>query len=139
MIIANPYLHFNGNCEEAFNFYKSVFDGEFEMVSRYKDAPMQNSQPESESEKIMHISLPIGPKSILMGSDIPGAFPRAIQGSNYYIMLNTESEAEAIRIFTRLSAEGNIAMPLDKTFWGAFFGMLIDKYGIQWMVSYDYK
>ena len=73
-----------------------------------------------------------------MGSDIPGAFPRAIHGTNHYIMLNTISEAEAVRIFTQLADEGSVAMPLDKTFWGAFFGMLIDKFGIQWMVSYEY-
>lgn len=137
MNIANPYLHFNGNCEEAFDMYKSVFGGEFEMLSRYKDAPLQNAQSERDDEKIMHISLRIGPNS-LMGSDIPNAFPKAIQGTNYYIMLDTESESEATRIFTHLAREGSVAMPLEKTFWGAFFGMLIDKYGVQWMVSYDY-
>jgi len=139
MVTANPYLHFNGNCEEAFGFYRSIFGGEFQMLSRYKEAPLQNSQPEKDGEKIMHISLPLGPESMLMGSDIPEAFPKAIIGTNFYIFLNTETESEATHVFNGLAEGGNIAMPLDKTFWGAFFGMLIDKYGIQWMISYAYR
>lgn len=139
MVIAHPYLHFNGNCEAAFDFYKSIFGGEFQMLSRYKEAPLQNSHSEKDSEKIMHISLPLGPESMLMGSDIPEAFPKAIYGTNFYISLHTQSESEATRIFNQLAEEGNVAMPLDKTFWGSFFGMLIDKYDTQWMVSFDYR
>lgn len=139
MIIANPYLHFNGNCEEAFNFYKSVFGGDFQMVSRYKDAPAENAQPAKDGEKIMHISLPLSTHSSIMGSDIPEAFPKAVIGSNFYISIDTGSEEEASKVFNGLAEGGNIAMPLEKTFWGSFFGMLVDKYGVQWMVSYDYS
>ena len=141
MAAANPYLNFNGNTEEAFNFYKDVFGGDFQFVGRYKDMPAGDRQnfPTEDDKKIMHISLPLGPDSILMGSDIPEAFPKAIRGSNYYISLSTDNEEETARIFSALSADGIVAMPLDKTFWGAYFGMCVDKYGTQWMLSYDYK
>ena len=138
MVIANPYLHFNGNCEEAFNFYRSVFGGAFSLISRFKDVPPEQAFPEKEADKILHIALPVG-KAILMGSDVPEAFPKAISGTSFYISLHTESEDEARRVFNALSAEGNIAMPLAKTFWGSFFGMVIDQYNTQWMVSYDYN
>jgi PhnB protein len=139
MKAAHPYLHFNGNCEEVFNFYRSVFGGDFLMLSRYKEVPSEHALPDKEREKIMHITLPLSKTSVLMGSDIPEAFPQAVRGSNYYIFLSTESEEETSRLFNSLSKDGVIAMPLEKTFWGAFFGMCIDKYGTQWMLSYDYN
>ena len=87
----------------------------------------------------MHISLPLSIHSSIMGSDIPEAFPKAVRGSNFYISIDTGSEEEASKVFNGLAEGGNIAMPLEKTFWGAFFGMLVDKFGVQWMVSFDYS
>jgi PhnB protein len=139
MTALNPYLNFNGNCEEAFNFYKSVFDGEFLTVMRFKDAPPEYQMTASESEKIMHVALPIGQGTVLMGSDRPAAMGPTTTGNNFYISINAASEAEATRLFNRLSAGGQVTMPLDKAFWGAYFGMLTDKFGIQWMVNYDYN
>jgi PhnB protein len=139
MATINPYLNFGGNCEEAFNFYKSVFGGEFLTVMRFKDVPAEYQMPESEGQKIMHVALPIGQGTILMGSDTPAAMEPVTNGNNYSIAIGTESEAEATKLFNGLSAGGQVTMPLDKAFWGAYFGMLTDKFGIQWMVSYDYN
>lgn len=138
----NPYLNFNGNCEEAFNFYKSVFGGEFPMISRFKDMPPAEGQPSMsvDGEKIMHISLPISKETILMGSDVGGEWAQHnVIGNNIQLSVNAETEEEAHRIFTSLSEGGKVTMPLDKTFWGALFGMFIDKFGIYWMVNYDYE
>lgn len=137
MAVANPYINFNGNCEEAFNFYRSIFGGEFLQINRFHEVPKEHSMPEVESDKILHVSLPLGGDSILMGSDVPGAFPNVVNGTNFNISLNTDSEEEATTLFNALSSGGQITMPLDKTFWGSFFGMLVDKFGIQWMVTYD--
>ena len=139
MTAINPYLNFDGNCEEAFDFYKSVFGGEFLTVMRFKDVPAEYQMAESEGQKIMHVALPIGQGTILMGSDTPAAMGPVTNGNNYSIAIGTESEAEAARLFKGLSAGGQVTMPLDKAFWGAYFGMLTDKFGIQWMVSYDYN
>lgn len=133
----NPYLHFNGNTEEAFNFYKSVFGNEFMVMQRYKDAPAENQMGETEGNKIMHVSLPIGEGTILMGSDIPQGYAPATMGTNVYISINTVSREETDSIFKGLSAEGQVMMPLENTFWGAYFGMFKDKFGVQWMVNYD--
>lgn len=133
-----PYLTFAGNCEEAFNFYRSVFGGEFTYVGRFKDMPSEQPIPESEKNKIMHISLPLANNTALMGSDSSEAFGQAtVTGNNFSLSVNTESEEEAKKIFSGLSAGGKVTMPLDKTFWGSYFGMLVDKFGIQWMVSYE--
>lgn len=143
MATLHPYLTFSGNCEEAFLFYKSVFGGDFNMVGRFKDMPPMDGQPpipESEGAKIMHISLPIGNGSILMGSDSSEAFGHTTNvGNNFSISINADSEEEANRLFRGLSAGGKVTMPLDKTFWGAYFGMFTDKFGIQWMVNFDYN
>lgn len=137
----NPYINFRGNCEEAFSFYKSVFGGEFPMVGRYKDMPPSEGElsPAMDGEKIMHMSLPISKETCLMGSDIGGDWAKhTVDGNNIQISINTESEEEAKRIFNGLSDGGRVNMPLEKTFWGALFGMLTDKFGINWMVNYDY-
>ncbi|RIJ37903.1 VOC family protein [Pontibacter oryzae] len=140
MATINPYLTFSGNCEEAFNFYRSVFGGEFPYVGRFKDMPSDEPLPEAEVNKIMHISLPISQETVLMGSDSSEAFGQAtVAGNNFSISINTDSEEEAERLFNGLSAGGNVTMPLNKTFWGAYFGMFTDKFGIQWMVNYDYN
>ena len=143
MKAVNPYVNFNGNCEEAFEFYRSVFGGEFLTVMRFKEVPAEeldesHQLPASEAEKIMHIALPLGQGTILMGSDIPEAMGAVTIGDNFSISISADSEAEATDLFNGLSAGGQVTMPLDKTFWGAVFGMLTDKFGIQWMVSYDY-
>jgi PhnB protein len=136
----NPYLTFNGNCEEAFNFYKSVFGGEFPYTGRYRDMQGGPEIPESEKNKIMHISLPISKETVLMGADSSNAFGHATSmGNNFSISINAESEEEARKLFDGLSSGGRVTMPLDKTFWGALFGMFTDKYDINWMVNYDYE
>lgn len=141
MAQVNAYLNFKGNCEEAFNFYRSVFGGEFPFVGRYKDMPPTEGSHASETdgEKIMHISLPISKETILMGSDIGGEWAsHTVIGNNIQLSVNTDSEEEANRIFNALSDGGRVNMPLEKTFWGALFGMFTDKFGINWMVNYDY-
>ncbi|WP_343703785.1 VOC family protein [Chitinophaga sp.] len=138
----NPYINFRGNCEEAFKFYQSVFGGEFPMVGRYKDMPKDDAQHfgNVDGEKIMHMSLPISKETVLMGSDIGGEWAKqTVDGNNIQLSVNVESEKEAKRIFDGLSAGGKIMMPLEKTFWGALFGSFTDKFGIVWMVNYDYE
>ena len=137
----NPYINFKGNCEEAFNFYKSAFGGEFPMVGKYKDMPPSESgHAAMDGEKIMHMSLPISRETCLMGSDIGGEWAKhTVDGNNIQISINTQSEEEATRIFKGLSEGGRVNMPLEKTFWGALFGMFTDKFGINWMVNYDYN
>ena len=137
MAKAHPYLHFNGNCEEVFNFYRSVFGGDFESLSRYKDVPLDQPVEASESDRILHIALPLGSDSVLMGSDVPEAFPKAMPGTNYYISLSVETRLIADKIFHSLCSGGRIAMHLGDMFWGAYFGMVIDRYNVQWMISYD--
>jgi PhnB protein len=141
MALVNPYLTFNGNCEEAFTFYKSVFGGEFPYIGRFKDMPPTDGMnvPESEGEKIMHVSLQISKETSLMGSDSSEAFGQAtIVGNNFSISINADSEEEADKLFNALGEGGQIKMPLGKTFWGSYFGMVTDKFGIAWMMSYDY-
>lgn len=136
----NPYLTFNGNCEQAFDFYKSVFGGEFAYIGRFKDLPSGPPMPEEVGNMIMHVSLPISKETNLFGSDANEAFGQTAQaGTNVSISINAENEDEAKRIFDGLSNGGKITMPLEKTFWGALFGMFTDQFGIQWMVNYDYE
>ncbi|MCE3294879.1 MAG: glyoxalase [Crocinitomicaceae bacterium] len=138
----NPYLTFNGNCEDAFNFYKSVFGGDFEYIGRFKDMPPSSEHPISAEagNLIMHVSLPIGGGTSLFGSDSSEEFGQATKiGNNFSISINATSEDEAKQLFEKLSKGGKITMPLEKTFWGALFGMITDKYDINWMVNYDYE
>jgi PhnB protein len=142
MASINPYLIFNGNCEEAFLFYQSVFGGEFPYVGKFSDMPAGDANPtlsEEDANKIMHISLPIGKGSVLMGSDSNSASGEVVFGGNISISINTESKEEADKLFNGLSAGGNPFMPMNKTFWGAYFGMFVDKFGINWMVNFDEK
>jgi PhnB protein len=137
----NPYLIFNGNCEEAFLFYKSVFGGEFPYMGKYKDMPADENGtgPElstQDGNRIMHVSLPIG-HTILMGSDSHPQLGDPGLSDNFSISINTESQDEADKIFNGLSAGGKVEMPMNKTFWGAYFGMFKDKFGINWMVNFD--
>ena len=136
----NPYLSFKGNCEEAFLFYQSVFGGEFPYVGRFKDMPSDTPLDEEISNKIMHIVLPISKETILKGSDTLDNCGTTVQfGNNVAIAINAESEEEAIRVFNGLSEGGTVTMPLEKTFWGALFGMFTDAFGIHWMINYDYE
>lgn len=143
-MVINPYLNFSGTCEEAFKHYKSVFGGDFMYVGRYKDMPPQEGQKplsKADGEKIMHISLPIGNKgSVLMGSDAGGDWaPNIVVGNNMTISINSDTKADAERIFNGLSKGGKVTMPLADTFWGDYFGMCSDKFGINWMISYNEK
>lgn len=133
MAAINPYLTFNGRTEEAFNFYKSVFGGEFTTVMRFKDAPGDASKSEEQGNKIMHVSLPIG-SAVLMGSDPPPQMD-VNMGNNISISVDVDSTQEADRIYNALAAGGKNIMPMANAFWGSYFGMLIDKFDINWMVS----
>ena len=140
MTTINVYLTFNGNCEEAFIFYKSVFGGEFPYVGRYKEMPVEpgKEMSASDAEKIMHISLQIGGDSILMGSDTGGEWASNFKpGNNFSISISADSKESADKIFNGLASGGMITMPLANTFWGDYFGMLTDKFGINWMMSYN--
>ena len=141
MTTVNVYLTFDGNCEEAFSFYKSVFGGEFGYVGRYKDMPATEGAPaitEDGGEKIMHISLPISKETVIMGSDTGGEWAGNYKpGNNFSVAINSDSKTEADRLFNGLSADGNVTMPMESTFWGDYFGMFTDKFGINWMVSFD--
>lgn len=140
MAQVNPYLVFNGTCEEAFKFYKSAFGGEFTHIGRFKDMPSETPLSEEVGNLIMHVSFPISAETILMGSDTNEAFGQSAHpGTNLSISINTDTEDEAKKLFNALSESGKVTMPLEKTFWGALFGMFTDKFGIHWMVNYDYE
>ncbi|KOS07646.1 glyoxalase [Flavobacterium akiainvivens] len=148
MKVVNPYLNFNGNTEEVFNFYKSVFGGEFAMLMRFKDIPAEATQdqagegcadagvPAGEENGIMHIALPIG-SSILMGTDVTSNMPQVDHGNGISLTLSAESREEADRVFNALAEGGKIQMPMQDMFWGDYYGMLTDKFGIQWMMNYS--
>lgn len=139
MATTNTYLNFNGNCEEAFTFYKSVFGGDFNYIGRFNEMPPQegNTMSEEDGNKIMHVSLPIG-TSILMGSDTGGEWASSyVQGNNFSISITANSKEEADQLFGGLAESGNVTMALAKTFWGDYFGMLVDKFGINWMMSFN--
>lgn len=138
MKTVNPYLNFPGNAEEAFNFYKSVFGGEFAAVQRFKDTPEADRVPAELKEKLMHIALPIGKGNVLMATDaLESMGHKVTAGTNFHLSISADSEEEANKLFAGLSAGGIITVPLAKMFWGAYFGMCTDKFGIQWMVSHD--
>lgn len=142
MPVINPYLNFPGNCEEAFNHYKSVFGGEFSYVGRYSEMPPDpnNPLPEKDKNLIMHISLPISNGNVLMGSDSGGEWAQHLSmGNNISISINASSKEEADRIFNALADGGEVTMPMDNTFWGDYFGMCKDRFGINWMMSFNEK
>lgn len=137
MATVNSYLNFDGNCEEAFLFYRSVFGGDFAYVGRFNEMP-DDSISEDDKNKIMHITLPISTETMLFGSDIlPSMGGSFIKGNNISISINATSKEEADHLFNGLSEGGTITMPIANTFWNAYFGMFIDKFGINWMVNYD--
>ena len=132
----STYLTFDGNCREAFEFYRSVFGGEFQSFQTFADAPPDMPVPEGEKDRVMHVSLPVG-SSVLMGSDSATGFgPPVVVGNNFSISIEGESREHVDRVFAALSAGGKVVMPLEETFWGAYFGLWTDKFGINWMASY---
>ena len=136
----HPFIHFNGNAEEAFTFYQSVFGGSFTRLLRFKDMPggPHSFIAEEELDKIMQIVLPIGNNHVLMGSDVPNFMGVANEEENRSkIHVSAESKEEADKIFSGLSCEGKIEMPIGESPWGSYFGMFRDKYGIEWMVEYN--
>ncbi len=135
----DPYLNFNGNTEEAFNFYKSVFGGEFMGgIMRFKDAPESEKMSEEDRNKVMHIALPIGSGNYLMATDSLESFgPKLTFGNNCQIMISPDSKEEADRLFKGLSEGGKVEMPMQDQFWGAYFGSVADKFGVQWMIHFD--
>lgn len=134
----HPYLNFEGKAEEAFNFYRSVFGGEFTTVVKTKDVPDSDKLPENEQNLIMHIGLPIGKDNVLMASDIfPSAGHVLTPGNQNYIMLAPDSREEADRLFNGLSKGGKIEMEMADMFWGDYFGSFVDKFGIHWMISHN--
>ena len=134
----NPHINFNGNAEEAFNFYKSVFGGSFTKIIRFKDLSNTEHQlSEKEANKIMHIALPIG-NSILMANDVPDFLGRVNENENRSkIFVTAESREEANKLFNGLSAGGTVEMPIGDSPWGSYFAMFRDKYGIEWMVEFE--
>ena len=140
MALISPHINFNGNAEEAFTFYKSVFGGEFTKIIRFKDiSSPENPIAENEANKIMHIGLPIG-QNILIANDVPESMGRVNENENRSkISISTESREEADKLFSGLSAGGNIEVPIGDSPWGSYFGMFRDKFGIEWMVDFDPK
>ena len=138
MALINPHINFNGNAEEAFTFYKSVFGGEFAKIMRFKDlSGPEFPVAENEANKIMHIALPIG-KNILMANDVPEILGQVNEKENRSkISVSAESKEEADRLFNGLSAGGQIEGPIGDSPWGSYFGCFRDKYGIEWMVDFD--
>ncbi len=136
----NPHINFNGNAEEAFTFYKSVFGGEFAKIMRFKDiSSPEFTVTENDANKIMHIALPIG-KNILMANDVPESMGQTNENENRSkISISAESKEEADKLFNGLSVGGQIEAPIGDSPWGSYFGMFRDKYGIEWMVDFDPK
>ena len=131
------YLFFDGNCREVFEFYRSVFGGDFLVLQRFRDGPPDMDVPEAELDRIMHVSLPIG-SSVLMGSDSCSAFgPPPVVGSNFGISIAGESREHCDEVFAKLSEGGMVKMPMQETFWGAWFGSWTDRFGVSWMINYE--
>ena len=133
----NPYLNFLGNTEEAFNFYKSVFGGEFLVLQRFKETPHGDNMSAEDKERIMHVALQIG-DNMLMGTDVLESAGQTLTfGTNISIAIAPKSIEETNAIFNGLAVDGQVEVPLEKMFWGALFGMLTDKFGVKWMINYD--
>ncbi|MCL2290536.1 MAG: VOC family protein [Bacteroidetes bacterium] len=141
MAKVNVYLTFNGNCEAAFNFYKSIFGGEFCYIGKWSDMPPQEGMPplsEENRQRVMHVGLPISEETILLGCDnMKEHESYTTFGNNFSILLSANSKEEADKFFALLSEGGNVVMPMQEQFWGDYFGMCADKFGINWMVDFD--
>ena len=131
----NPYVSFDGNTEEAFNFYKSVFGGDFPAVMRWADNPQCEGMSDADKNKIMHIALPVG-DSVIMGSDfVAMGDEKYTDGNNYTIAISPDSREEADRLFAGLSEGGKVVMPMTDMFWGGYFGAFGDKFGVKWLIN----
>ena len=133
----NIYLTFDGNCREVFEFYRSVFGGEFSIVQTFGDGPPDMGVPEDEQDRIMHVSFPIG-SSVLMGSDtVTGFGPPGVKGDNFSVSCATQSREETDELFAKISEGGTVTMPLADMFWGSYFGTCTDKFGIKWQFNWE--
>jgi PhnB protein len=140
MITFSLYLNFSGNTMEAFQFYKSIFGGSFELLQTMKETPGIPNLSSEDAEKIMHVSLPIGENMILHGTDaLESMGQKLILGNNVHIMLNPQSKQDADKYYAALSSGGNNLMPMQDMFWGDYYGSFTDKFGIQWMINYTKK
>jgi PhnB protein len=137
MPVLNPYLNFKGKTEEAFNFYRSVFGGEFSSLVRFKDTPECSRVPENEQNMLMHIALPIGKGNTLMATDaLESMGHKLTMGDNMSLSVHADSKEEADRLFNGLSEGGKVEVPMAKMFWGDYFGMFKDKFDVQWMITF---
>jgi PhnB protein len=137
-MVVNPYLNFNGNTEEAFNFYKSVFGGEFLTVMRMTDTPDSDKLSPDMKNLIMHIALPLGNGNIMMGTDATESMGFHLTfGNNQYLCVSPDSKEQSDTLFNALAEGGNVEMPLADMFWGAYYGSLTDKFGIKWMINFQ--
>ena len=133
----NTYLNFDGNCREAFEFYRSVFGGEFDVMETFRNGPSDMGVPQEEMDNIMHVSLPIG-DSVLMGSDMPSGFGIThTAGNNFSISVSPDTKEESDRLFVALSEGGAVTMPMADMFWGSYFGSCTDKFGVNWQVNFE--
>ncbi len=137
MATFSPYLHFQGNAAEAFNTYKEVFGGEFEILMKYTESPVQDQHATSNPDWIMHVTLKTPMGLTIQGSDRPEAFGPVNRGDAFFVNVMVDSADEARKIYEGLSKDGNVFMPLEKTFWAELYGMFADKYGVQWMINYN--
>lgn len=140
MTTINIYLTFDGNCEEAFTFYKSVFGGEFQYIGKYGDMPSQNDIPavnENEKNKIMHITLPISKETMLMGADNLQTSVPLVMGNNFTISIKMNNKTDADIVFEKLSKGGQVTLPMKETFWGSYYGNITDQFGINWKMNVD--
>jgi len=137
MIIINPYLYFNGNCEKAFNFYRDVFEAEFKYIGRYNDVPQSDKHFFNEEEnKIMHISLPINNQTTLMGCD-NAVLHKGNTCNNFSLSITTDKKEQADKLFQKLCEGGEIKLAMNETFWGSYYGVVNDKFGINWKISFE--
>ncbi|WP_348825277.1 VOC family protein [Flavobacterium aestuarii] len=138
MITINPYLYFNGNCEEAFEFYKSVFEAEFKYIGRYKDVQQSDKHIfREQGDKIMHVSLPISKETILMGADNTQLYHEAVSNNTFSLSINTDEKELAEKLFQKLAKGGRIKLAMKETFWGSYYGIVHDKFGINWKISFE--
>jgi PhnB protein len=140
MAAVNVYLTFDGDCREAFEMYQKVFGVEIPYVGTFGEMPPQEGYelPEADKNKIMHVTLPVSQETSIMGSDITGQHREGFKmGNNFAISINANSKEEADHLFAGLADGGKVTMAMEDTFWGAYFGMLTDKFGVNWMVNYD--
>lgn len=136
MITINPYIYFDGNCEEAFNFYESVFRKKISSINKYKDVPKPERNIFQESdEKIMHVTLPLSKETMLNGSDNSLAYEERVKYKTFTLIIHTDSREEVDRLFGELSQNGQIIVPVGLTFWGAYYGQCIDEFGISWKIT----